>query len=180
MDQPRARPRLSTAEIEIPLTRRMVAIVDTCDSDLGRYKWCGHPGGHTFYAERAILVNGRWKTIGMHRVILSRILGREPEHREECDHINGNGLDNRRSNLRLATKAENRRNKRRYSNNRSGFKGVCRHGRKWRADLQVNGKHHFLGLFTSSMAAAKAYDHAAIELHGSFARTNVLEVSFNG
>jgi hypothetical protein len=92
----------------------------------------------------------------------------------EVDHIDRNGLNNRRSNLRIATHAENQQNQGLRVNNTSGFKGVNWHKpmQKWRAYIQANGKLHHLGLYSTPEDAARAYDTAAITLHGDFARLN--------
>lgn len=88
------------------------------------------------------------------------------------DHINGDGLDNTRNNLRAVTPAENLRNQRLRKDNTSGFKGVSRHEGRWRARVRVDGKYTHVGLFDSAEDAARAYDEAARNMHGIFARTN--------
>ena len=95
----------------IELTRGKRAIVDVIDKDLARKSWHAVPGHHpignyTFYAARR---KGN-KHITLHRVILERILGRHLQEGEECDHLDGNGLNNRRCNLRLADHRRNTRN----------------------------------------------------------------------
>lgn len=92
----------------------------------------------------------------------------------QVDHINGNGLDNRRANLRACTNAENQRNRGRSANNKSGYKGVRWHAasRRWRAQIVSDGQQRTLGHFYSPEAAARAYDRAARQLHGEFARLN--------
>jgi len=93
---------------------------------------------------------------------------------QQIDHINGIRDDNRIANLRLATVAENSQNVGKQSNNKSGFKGVHWHarGKKFRAQIMANGKSKSLGLFHTAAEAAAAYDIAAAELHGEFARRN--------
>jgi hypothetical protein len=86
------------------------------------------------------------------------------------DHINGDTSDNRIANLRPATQTQNRANTRRASNNASGFKGVCWHRRKWRAQLIVNGVLYHLGLFDTPEKAHAAYVTAAEKHFGKFAR----------
>jgi len=88
------------------------------------------------------------------------------------DHINGFGLDNRRSNLRASDYATNATNQRIRKNNTSGYKGVARNGRGWRALIQKDGHKTHLGTFATPELAALAYDQAAIELFGEFARPN--------
>jgi hypothetical protein len=90
------------------------------------------------------------------------------------DHINGNGLDNRESNLRLATSAQNTWNRDKNKNNTTGFKGVtCDKGRgKFRAQIRVNGKHVHLGWFDDPRKAAVAYDSGVRKYHGTFGCTN--------
>ena len=88
------------------------------------------------------------------------------------DHRNGNGLDNRKTNLRLATNAENQRNKGARADNRSGYKGVSPARGVWRAQIKVDQRSFTLGYFECPVAAAKAYDVAAAEKHGQFAWLN--------
>lgn len=156
---------------EIPLTQGKIAIVDAADYEwLNQWKWCAWKvkTHHTYYAIRTQRINGKNTTIRMHRLILDAKGG------EQADHIDGNGLNNSRDNLRIATPLQNTHNSRRPINNTSGYKGVYWHKRtgKWMARININNKRKHLGLFTSPEEAAKAYDTAALELHGAFARTN--------
>lgn len=91
---------------------------------------------------------------------------------DTIDHVNTVRDDDRLQNLRLATRAENQRNRTRQKNNTSGFKGVHWHPQSgmWRARIVLGGKHTCLGLFKSLLDAAASYQSAAEKLHGAFAR----------
>ncbi|HLF28182.1 MAG TPA: AP2 domain-containing protein [Anaerolineae bacterium] len=151
---------------QIQLTKGMIAFVDDEDSDLADLKW------HVIktYAVRGSPHN----RVFMHRVILERKLKRRLRSGEHSDHINGNGFDNRRSNLRAATAVENGQNRKVSSNNRSGFKGVYwnRCAQKWHAKIKHGGRNIHLGYFNTPAEAARAYDTAAVDLYGEFARPN--------
>lgn len=118
---------------------------------------------------------GKYPAISMNRKphYLHRLVMDAPQG-SQVDHIDGNVLDCRRANLRLASHAQNQRNSRIYRNNRSGFKGVSRYKRtgKWQACIKVDNKLRHLGYFPNPKEAAAAYDKAARELHGEFALTN--------
>jgi hypothetical protein len=121
---------------------------------------------HTGYVVSHSKKNGRETLIRLHRVILDNPNG-------VVDHINGNGLDNRRSNLRVCTIAENCRNSAKYrSGKTSTYKGVSKFGNKWRGTICLNNKQIYLGSFDDEMTAARAYDAAAVIHHGEFARLN--------
>lgn len=103
-------------------------------------------------------------TTYLHRLILNT-----PKNRE-TDHINLNGLDNRKSNLRICTRQENARNTGRLRNNKSGFKGVTRHQNNWRSTCTYNKRHIHLGSFDTPEEAYLMYLFTIVELHGEFAR----------
>ena len=148
---------------EIQLTRGFVTQVDDEDYEwLNRWKWMAQKGTKTFYATR------RKKRIWMHRVILNT-----PENKQ-TDHIDGNGLNNSRSNLRVCSCSENFMNRMPYLNRSSLYKGVDWHKatQKWRVRIKINRKERYLGVFNSEIEAAKTYDGAAIKLFGEFARIN--------
>lgn len=157
---------------EIPLTQGKVALVDDADAAIvAPYKWYASRHRGTFYARTD--TGGRLvrRRLAMHRVILGLGAG----DGREVDHINGNGLDNRRANLRICTHAENLRNRGPQRNNRSGYKGVSLHpDGKWTAHISINGSRNvrYLGLFSTPEDAARAYDAAARDLFGEYARLN--------
>lgn len=118
---------------------------------------------------RKIKLDGR--EYQAHRLAWIYVTGEWPK--EFIDHINSTRLDNRFSNLREATHAENRRNVGKQTNNSSGFKGVCWHNQtqRWQAQIAVNGRNKYLGLFDTPEAAHAAYRVAAEKLHGEFSRS---------
>jgi AP2 domain len=148
--------------MEVPLTRGMVALVD--DSDFERIAasgpWHAYPGHLTHYARHSITAS---RQVTLHSFITGWSF---------VDHINGDGLDDRRTNLRAATQAQNNANVRLRRDNRSGFKGVAssRSGR-WRAYIGSSPVLH-IGTFDTPQEAARAYDAAAIKHFGEFARIN--------
>lgn len=162
---------------EITLTRGRFAIVDIEDLDLGNVKWRAHVDKecNSAYAVREVKdktrSNGR-RTERLHRIVLSRKLGRELLPSEFVDHINTNGLDNRRENLRLATKAQNMRNTVLRSTNTSGYKGVRwdKKNKAWVASITYNYKNIYLGLYDLPEEAAEVYANKAKELFGDFSR----------
>ncbi len=136
--------------------------VDDTDADLLRFAWkCQR----NRYVTRTIYANGEYKHETMHRVIMERVAGRPLLNSECIDHIDGDGFNNRRSNLRIASQSQNMANSRLSKANRSGFKGVYRYGHKWRACL--SGKN--LGSFLTPEEAHAAYCAAALEKYGEFA-----------
>ena len=155
--------------IEIELTQGKFAIVDDEDADLLNFNWHTTKG----YARRnSSRSEGKQHPIYMHRVIASRMKSVSIVSGFEIDHVDGDKLNNRRSNLRLVTHAENMLNSPKQSNNKSGYKGVTFHkvAQKWAAQIGFKwGKYH-LGLFASPEEAYMAYCEAAKRLHKTFAR----------
>lgn len=156
----------------IPLTCNRSAIVDADDYEfLMQWNWYAlwSRGTQTFYAVRGVKNNkGRTIPFPMHRAVMPC----EPGFVN--DHINGDTLDNRKSNLRCATNSENLCNRRLQSNNTSGFRGVgwVKKDKRWRARLKVDGQEIVLGYFKTAEEAAKAYDEGARKVYGEFARLN--------
>jgi len=146
----------------IKLTRgELVTVDDHWFPILSRYPWHKSVKG---YAQRCQFPG---TSIMMHQIIAMT-----PKSMQ-TDHINGNKLDNREENLRICTNSENSRSRIRKAAPKSGFIGVTLHkGGKYEAKIMVNYKAKYLGLFTTAEEAAKAYDNAARELHGEFAKQN--------
>lgn len=158
---------------EINLTKNKIALVDDDDFEkLSKFKWYAHKSRTIFYAERHINSNGKRTTIRMHRFLM------EVPKEKEVDHIDGNGLNNQKSNLRICSRQENLRNQKLSVRNKSGFKGVSWSSRtkKWvsQIGITINKKETIknLGYFKSKEEAAKTYDNAAKELFGEFAKLN--------
>jgi hypothetical protein len=168
--------------IQIRLTQGLVALIDDVDRDLAEHTWSAKPTNRAVYAITQIRVDDKQKPLSLHRVIMERKLERPIQPQEIVDHIDGNGLNNSRSNLRIATNSQNMCNRNAPVSNTTGVKGVYwRKGAgKWEASIKHLGKRTYLGLFTSIQDAAIAYNKKAIELHGEFARLNVVEGSQDG
>lgn len=162
---------------EITLTKGQTTIIDDEDRDLCDLGWrCIGSKDDGYYAGRTIKHNEKPFTARLHRIILGRVLGRElkPYPHELVDHVDGDRLNNRRSNLRLANFSTNGMNRKRSSSNTSGYKGVSwhKHKRRWQAKIKLNGKTTHLGYFYSAKRAHSAYCLAAEQYHGEFARAD--------
>lgn len=159
---------------QIPLTQGKYALVDDEDYEyLNQWKWQAYTSKtrQTYYATRTDRTNIK-RTVFMHKEILNSD--------KEVDHIDGNGLNNQKSNLREAEHFQNVFNQRRRITNTSGFKGVIKrtkwYGNKpWRARISVKGKRIDLGCYTTAEEAALVYDQKAKELYGEFANLNFKE-----
>lgn len=154
--------------IEILLSQGLVALVDEEDAWATEFKWSADRDSRTVYAVRSVWDGARSRRVALHREILKAPPG------AMVDHVNGNGLDCRRANLRLASRDQNNKNVRKRHSNTSGYKGVSWHAqdRLWRARIAVNKRNVSLGTYRTVEEAARAYDAAARRYHGEFARTN--------
>lgn len=160
---------------KVPLTHGYTATIDVADVPLvSGWNWGAliktrkDGAVQAVYAVRRARMGGKCRVIRMHRV-LSGAIGDI-----EVDHIDGDGLNNRRANLRLATRSQNCCNKAFAGKNSSGVKGVHLHRQtgKWAAQIMVRKKVHYLGIFSNLDDAAAAYAKASAELHGEFGRTS--------
>lgn len=129
-----------------------------------RRSWHMHQG----YPATTVGSGKRAYKLYLHRFVMKASSG------TIVDHANGNHLDNRRTNLRLASKAQNTVNTGKLKTNRSGFKGVSKKGTRFRAFVHKDGKTIFIGSFGSAKAAACAYNREAKKLFGKFAKLNEL------
>jgi hypothetical protein len=160
---------------EIPLSQGYVALVNNEDyEELNRFKWtalvCRSAHRLQVYAYRNIKINGKVvTTLLMHRVLLG------VECPKEVDHRDGNGINNQRYNLRACTRSQNCGNARHRPGGTSPWRGVSwsTERKKWLAVIFKDGKRRQLGRFKHEYNAAQAYNFAAEELFGEFARLNV-------
>lgn len=152
------------AGVIVPLSRGKGTLIDTADLELvTSKKWSATFTGSHWYA----LARVEGKVQYLHRWLTS------PEATQVVDHINGDTLDNRRSNLRICTHAENCRNHATLHNrNSTGYHGVSVESGKFQARIMLDGKSIHIGAFTTIEEAIAARDAAALELHGEFARLN--------
>ena len=165
---------------EISISRGNKSLIDAEDLDVvSLFKWYSNTTkrDHTYYAiAYRKAENGKWKSIRMHRLIM----GIE-DSSVMVDHINGNGWDNRRSNLRIVTNSQNQMNARKLAskNTSSKYKGVTLDKKlnKWIASIKINRKIKYLGHYTLEIDAAKAYDIAARDVFEGFTNANFVEVS---
>lgn len=153
----------------IPLNKGYVAVIDAADVPLvDRWSWRALVESNTVYVGRDERRGRGQKRV---RIYLHRVLSSPPDG-VGVDHVDGDGLNNRRKNLRHATQLENNRNQKRRNDNTSGLKGVSwnKRDKKWRAAISVLGRTKNLGYFDTPEEAHAAYCIAAIDLHGQFAR----------
>ncbi len=167
--------------IEIQLTKGYKALVDEEDADLAAFKWCAAVmcSSQRAYAARAKRrPDGTKRLQYMHQVIAARFL--DVSSAAHIDHADNNPLNNRRSNLRLASSSQNSANRRRSSNNTSGMRGVHWNKNwrgegtsgKWVAEIEVLGKRVTVGASSNIHHAAALYDCAVLLFWGEFSVTN--------
>lgn len=161
----------------VELTQGKFSKIDVQDGpEIGNHNWYTRKVrfSHLFYALRSVHKDGGVTAVFLHNEIMP------PETGKEIDHRNGNGLDNRRSNLRACSHMENLQNSRKSTNKKfsSLYKGVDWHKRakRWRARITVDRKRIDLGTYTHESQAAIAYDRAAIEHFGNFAYLNFQDI----
>lgn len=161
-----------TVEFEV---KGYKCLISDCDADLMEYTWhiikpSSKKPRNTDYLRRVKWAHNKATGIYAHREIMSRMIERPLIRGEQVDHIDGNGLNNQRDNLRVATKTENMRNSKRRKNNTSGFKGVSKNGKHgYMAKIAMGKTQIYLGTFTTPEAASEAYIKAAKRLFGDFA-----------
>jgi hypothetical protein len=149
----------------IPLTKGYEAIIDAADVVLiSGFHWHSDVRNHTVYSSRNSTDGGTLRKVYLHNAIFGKL------EDMQIDHIDGNGLNNQRSNLRFATSSQNLQNTGSRKNNKSGLKGVSRKsGRfKWVAQIRANGKKIFLGHFDDPLIAHAAYLNASKNYHREF------------
>ena len=145
---------------EIPLTQGKVALVDDEDYEkLMQYKWYANKMRNVYYAVRGLNINGKQQIQSMHKMLM------ECPANMNIDHIDGNGLNNQKDNLRIVTIRQNQQNQH-IKNTSSKYPGVYWHkgSQKWRSQIRVNGKRKQLGEFTNEVDAFRAYYDFVISL----------------
>ena len=153
----------------MPLTHGEYALVDDEDYEwLSEYSWHVLKRRNTFYAVGYVMENGRPKNRRMHRMII------KAEEGQQVDHINHNGLDNRKENLRICTNNQNQMNSKKRPGMTSKYKGVSWHKQKkrWCSEIKINRNNIHLGSFKDEKKAAMVYDDAARKYFGEFAYLN--------
>ena|SRR5208337_938909 len=164
---------LDQSSRHIPLTQGQFAIVDASDFEwLSRWKWCLLKLRDDLMYAQTWVYDGRCGRpfYLMHRLILGAKKG------QFCDHKNWNGIDNRRSNLRLCTRSQNQANRPLQSNNIYGYRGIYFDPErvKWEAKIKVQSKTVHLGRYETKEQAARAYNDAATFYFGEFAQLNLI------
>lgn len=154
-----------TGQYRSDAKRHWNVLVDDADYELlKQFNWCVDKQGS---------VSGLVSKTPRKRMLLHRYILQAPEHLE-VDHIDGDRLNNQRSNLRLATSSQNKANRGPRKDCKSGYKGVSLHKklRKWTARVKTPATYKHIGVFNTKEDAARAYNKAAIEVFGPFAWLN--------
>lgn len=152
---------------QIPLTQGKFALVDDDDYErVSQHRWCAKKDHKTHYATRCVYLPGKETTQSLHRFILNA------PPKTQIDHINGNGLDCRKENLRYCNHQQNCVN--RFGLSKKHYKGIRKSKNRWTASICVMGRQMYLGSFASQELAARVYDRAARKYFGEFAKTNFL------
>lgn len=163
---------MKSEPIVLRLQNGFTTLIDAEDYDrISKYSWYARQDGNVWYVQCNYTNQlGKRTTFRLHREILNAPQG------ISVDHIDGNGLNNVKENLRLCTHAENHGNRRVQVNNTTGYKGVTFNKKynKWKSRIHYRGKRYELGEFRSAEEAALAYNSKAIELFGNFARLNII------
>jgi hypothetical protein len=151
----------------------LVARVDDKDKDLAGLNWHAHKGKGDYYYAVHREGTGARERLWLHNEVMQRVLGRLLYPHELVDHINRDKLDNRRGNLRVATRSQNEANKAKGSRGTSRYKGVTRtRNGKWKAEITVDGYRIYLGVFKKEKDAAVAYNEAALNCYQEYAHLN--------
>ena len=153
----------------IPLTLGKYAIIDKDDFDkISKINWQAKKGRNTYYAVYTKKTSGKSTAYRMHRVIMGIT-----DRNVLIDHIDGNGLNNTKSNLRVATHSQNLQNSRVIPGT-SQYKGVCSYPHGWMSYITVNKERKHLGVYKSEKEAAMSYNRAAKKYFGEFCKLNIL------
>lgn len=158
---------------QIKLTKGKIAVVDDVDFErFNKYKWRVSQNGKCYYAVRYAMIDDKEKGVRMHREIMN------PPKDMQVDHINGDGLDNRRCNLRLASRSQNLSNMR-MRNHSSEYKGVHWYERDkmWQVQIMKERKRFYLGRFVDEKEAGLVYNRKAKELFGEYAKLNNIPIN---
>lgn len=154
---------------KIRLSRGLDALIDDCDYELvSKYKWYAMPRDKAGKYHAATAICG--DTYFMHRLILG-----VNNPNQIVDHVDNDGLNNQRHNLRVGTQLTNAYHRPKRGDSRLRYKGISRNGNKWGAQIKVNRKRIWLGVFDTDVEAAIAYNEAAVKYHGEYAFLNVIQ-----
>jgi hypothetical protein len=151
----------------LPLTQGKIALVDDETFEwLNQYKWSAHKGKGKWYAIRAKRINGKCNIIYLHRFIM------QPKDNTVIDHIDGDGLNCQKCNMRICSQSQNMQNSDCKHSNKGV--GLTTGSIKFTAQIHIHGKKIHLGCYTTEKEAAVAYNLAAIKYFGEFARLNTI------